>query len=111
MPKLLIHQERSIISKSESLKEHAHQTMSTSKASQEKKKIWKREKEKKLKNKKRRQKKKKEKKVRKKDILKSSSKREYNTHSLMRKKIGTWYKKTLMEDDLAGYNMWLMILV
>ena len=80
--------------------------MSTSKASQEKKKY---EKEKKKKNWKIKKKTKERKK--KKDILKSSSKREYNTHSLMRKKIGTWYKKKIMEDDLFGYNMWLMILV
>jgi len=60
MSKLLIHQERKGVSSEdpESLKEHAHQTMSTSKASQEKKKYEKEKKEKnwKIKRKKERKK-------------------------------------------------------
>jgi len=79
----------------ESLKENAHQAKSTSKASQEKKKY----------EKKRRKKlKKKRKKGRKKDILKISSKIDYNTDSLMRKKI----EKKYMIQKAHGRWPWLV---
>jgi len=66
MLKLLTHQERSIISSSWKPKGDTHQVRSTSKASQEKKRDWKRKKEKR------------ERETSKREILKNSSRSEYN---------------------------------